>query len=207
MKQINEFTYQIYLTQLENIKYKKKPVQDFIKKLYEEGNNLYFNEERLEDLIYRFMLITRAIKYDKSIKLIKYEIRNKIANLANILITYTNTSKDIKQIYEFYLEYLSLSPNNLDELLIIDSNIEKLENSFYLSTYAIKEFRPFSYANNLIKLFLLQNSSNTKLVKSITSDSQKESYSIKEMENIINKYQSIIKEYNEHNNSNNATDK
>lgn len=202
---IDTFKYNALLAELESLKGKKKPVQDFIKKVYKLSNSFrYFDEsynKQPQTAKHALILATKAISYDSSKRPLKQKIKSSIEELANLLINRCIVSPDeIEEVYKYYVDAIHLGPNDLDELLKQDKLVEKLDEKtipIYLSTYTIKELRALSNMNIVARAYLLTNNPNSRLAKLLTSKTKHaETKAFEEMQNLIHALQNILNAYN-----------
>lgn len=198
---IDTFKYNALLAELESLKGKKKPVQDFIRKIYKLSNGFrYFNElyiKQPQTAKHALILATKAISYDSSKRPLKQEIKSSIEELANFLIARSIVSPDeVEEVYKYYVDTIQLVPNDLDELLKQDKLVEKLDEktiSIYLSTYLIRELRALSNGDIAARAYLLANNPNSRLAKILTLETKhSETRAFEEIQNLIRSLQNIL---------------
>lgn len=202
---IDTFKYNALLAELESLKGKKKPIQDFIKKVYKLSNSFrYFDEsykKQPQTAKYALILATKAISYDSSKRPLKQEIKSSIEALASFLINRCIVSPDeVEEVYKYYVGGIQLGPQDLDELLKQDELVEKLDEktiSIYFSTYSIRELRALSSGDIVARAYLLTNNPNSRLAKLLTSKTKHaETKAFEEMQNLIRTLQNILNAYN-----------
>lgn len=165
MEVIDFFKYKGLLAELEGIKGTKKPIHDFIKKIYKLSNEFkYYNKYTFKDqpdtCRYAFILVTKALTYDSSVNSINQKIKSDLRKLANTLIFREFVSADnMAETFEFYSEKVYFCPYTLDKLIDYIPLLEKLEiQNITLSLDYVDEFRIYNnsslsiykYMNNLL---------------------------------------------------------
>jgi len=197
---IDFFKYKGLLAELESIKGKKKPVHDFIKKLYKLFDEFYLspscNQETEQTARYIFMLVTKAITYDGSINTVNSKIIWNLKNLANQLTNCSIlTAENVLETYEHYPDCIDFRSFSIEDLLKHDKLIDKLGTKrTYMSYYSIKETKSISKEKEIIKLVLLRNNPKSLLGNSILSNRTHVEEALKEVQDIVNVLQPILKE-------------
>ena len=204
MYPINEFKYAILLAALEKIKGTKRPIDEFIKKVYTEADNSATID--LASLRYAFMLITRAINYRGAITQCNSTIRNRLDSIANILSDQVITTDNVLQTFEFWPNSICFKPKTLTDLKRIDGIMrilkeQKLKYTMY--DWHILETKHLEHAkrNFSIKMFVTStigtDSPILATLPSLTS-SFDPTLLIADIEETINNLQAILKETHEY---------
>lgn len=148
---IDFFKYKALLGELEPLKGKKKPVHDFIKKIYELSNKFRYYEENYKEqpqtARFAFMLVSRALKYDGSARSIKSDIIAKLSSLGGYLVSKKFVTADnVVETYEFSSRSIEFFPKSIKDL---DYQLELMQkipsNKINFKAYYLNEFRPFKY--------------------------------------------------------------
>jgi hypothetical protein len=202
MEAIDKFKYTALLAKLESIKGTKKPIHDFIKELAELSNNFLSqsNEYKEQPLtqMYAFMLASRALTYDKSIKQIPKCTRENIIRasqeliISNPLVDKSNTV----DIFKYWDNKLFFTPRYLKKLYRIDNLTELLSNPVTCYYFYIKELKVFTYDNYAAKLFLEKHNPNSKLAKAIEFNQLRHDKTIEELKQLTNLYTGVLNEHN-----------
>lgn len=165
MEVIDFFKYKELLAELEGIKGTKKPIHDFIKKVYKLSNEFqYYNKDTFKDqpdtCRYAFILVTKALTYDSSVNSINQKIKSDLCKLTNSLISRRFVSADnMAETFEFYSEKVYFCPYTLDKLIDYIPLLKELEiQNITLSIDYVDEFRIYNnsslaiykYMNNLL---------------------------------------------------------
>lgn len=205
---IDFFKYQALLAELERIKGAKKPIHDFIKKLYKLANSFsYYNTEYVhqpQTLRYAFMLATRAMKYDGSTNSIKVSVRNSIDTVPyNLFRNFWVTPENVLETFEYYTSIIEIRPASVIELLKVEPMIELLElPRISISYYSINELSQVMGSKQIVKLILLKNNPDSKLGISITSDDKQLAKDLLTLQDLVSTINPILKEQqHEHNSS------
>lgn len=164
MEQINEFQYQVLLATLESIKGTKKPIKDFITKVFNFTQSSY--RDSIETKTYKFKLITRAVHYSSAQQATTHEVFEWIEKTATILANSKEISYlETPEVFEFYFDTIILNPRTTQELLEADLKITLCKDKYFdLRTYNIIEFIPFSKPLVLVYLFIKHNAPNSTML-------------------------------------------
>ena len=204
MYPINEFTYAVLLAALEKIKGTKRPIDEFIKKVYTETDNSATVD--LASLRYAFMLITRAITYRGATTQCNSAIRNRLDSIANILSDQVITTDNVLQTFEFWPNSICFKPKTLTDLKRIDGIMrilkeQKLDYIMYnWHILEIKHLEP-STRNFSIKMFVTSTiGTDSPILATLPplTSSFDPTLLIANFEEIINNLQAILKETNEY---------
>ena len=168
MEVIDFFKYKGLLAELEGIKGTKKPIHDFIKKVYKLSNEFqYYNKDTFKDqpdtCRYAFILVTKALTYDSSVNSISQKIQSALRKLANSLISRGFVLADnMAETFEFYSEKVYFCPYTLDKLIDYIPLLEKLEiQNITLSLDYVDEFR--IYKNSSLAILAIHKYMNNLL--------------------------------------------
>ena len=126
MYPIDEFKYAVLLAALEKIKGTKGPIDEFIKKVYTETDNLSTID--IDSLRYAFIIITRAIEYSGAVKKCNNSIKTRLDSIADILVAQV-TAENVMQTFEFWSSSLIFKSGSLADLKRIDAVMRVLEQS------------------------------------------------------------------------------
>lgn len=204
MYPINEFKYAVLLAALEKIKGTKRPIDEFIKKVYTETDNSATLD--LASLRYAFMLITRAINYRGAITQCNSAIRNRLDSIANILSDQVITTDNVLQTFEFWPNSILFKPKTLTDLKRIDGIMRILKeqklNYIMYDWYIleIKHLEP-SKRNFSIKMFVTSTiGTDSPILETlpILTSNFDPTLLVASFEETVNHLQSIIKETNEY---------
>lgn len=162
MEVIDFFKYNALLAELENIKsFKstKKPIQEFISKIYELANKFNYYDKDYRDqpetLRYSFMLATKAMSYYTSKNNIKHNIIKDINFSSRYLINKKFiTPEQVTETFKYYNEKVHLSPNSIKQLLEWIPYLEVLgPDRVILTLSIINEFRIFSQTEKSVVIY------------------------------------------------------
>ena len=204
MYPINEFKYAVLLAALEKIKGTKRPIDEFIKKVYTETDNS--DTIDLASLRYAFMLITRAINYRGATTQCNSAIRNRLDSIANILSDQVITTDNVLQTFEFWPNSIRFKPKTLTDLKRIDGIMRILKeqklNYIMYDWYVleIKHLKP-SKRNFSIKMFVTSTIGTDSPILAtlpILTNNFDPTLLVASFEETVNNLQSIIKETNEY---------
>ena len=211
MEVIDFFKYKGLLAELEGIKGTKKPIHDFIKKVYKLSNEFqYYNKDTFIDqpdtCRYAFILVTKALTYDSSVNSINQKIKYDLLKLANILIYKGFVLADnIAETFEFYSEKVYFCPYTLDKLIDYIPLLEKLEiQNITLSVDYVDEFRIYNnnsslaihkYINNLLG----PENIVSKILEQKSSTKEDFDKILKKTEQLLEINKTILKDSHEHN--------
>lgn len=211
METIDFFKYKSLLAELENIKsFKstKKPIQEFISKIYELSNKLnYYDNNYInqpETLRYSFMLTTRAMSYYTSKNNIKHSIIKDINFSSRYLITKKFiTPEQVTETFEYYNEKVSLTPDSIKQLLEWIPYLEALgPDKVALTLYAINEFRIFSQTEKSIVIYfnkLLGPDNIISKCSNLTISESDKQKSLNQAKYLLDIYNTLLKDSDEHN--------
>lgn len=210
MEVIDEFKYKGLLAELEGIKGTKKPIHDFIKKVYELSNELRMvtrdYTSQPQTAVNAFRLVSKALVYDASSKPIRYSITRDLEYLANQIISKPLVTVDnVLEVFEFWQNKLSVSPDSIKQLVELLPIAEKLgPDRIHISTYNIKEVALAYQDERLTQLYLnnLFGSDNViskRLSQSYPITQADKDKLLEKTKHILHVYNTILKELDEHN--------
>lgn len=210
MSTIDQFKYKALLAELESIKGTKKPVSDFINKIYELSNQFStYDPEFHETARYAFILITKAITYNNSNIKIKASLNKQAQDLARLLIAKSIVTIDnIVETFEFYNDTISFYPESVKILPTYEVMINLLKDthSINFTTYQLAEFKGFYNSNPLISLYIKSVfGKDCIFFKYMRNPSPIKATTVEDLENIINVLQITLKEVHEQLSSNGTT--
>ena len=211
METIDFFKYNGLLAELENIKsFKstKKPIQEFISKIYELANkfNSYDKNyiEQPETLRYSFMLVTKAMSYYTSKNNIKHNIIRDINISSRYLINKKFiTPEQVTETFKYYNERVHLLPNSIKQLLELIPYLKVLgPDRVILNLSIINEFKIFPQTEKSIVIYfdkllgpgnIISKCSNLTILE---SDKQQ---SLNQVKDLLDIYNTLLKDSDEHN--------
>lgn len=210
MEVIDFFKYKGLLAELESIKGTKKPIHDFIKKVYKLSNEFnYYNKDTFKEqpytCRYAFILVTKALTYDSSVNSINQKIKSDLYKLANSLISRECISADnIAETFEFYSKKVYFCPYTLDKLIDYIPLLEKLEiqnitlNVDYVNEFSIYDNSSLAihkYMNNLLG----PDNIVSKLLEQKSSTEEDFDKLLKKAKQLLEIHKTILKDLHEHN--------
>ena len=204
MYPINEFKYAILLAALEKIKGTKRPIDEFIKKVYTETDNSATID--LASLRYAFMIITRAIDYSRAINKCNSVIMKRLESVADTLSDQVITTDNVLQTFEFWPNDVCFKPKTLTDLKRIDGIMrilkeQKLKYTMYdWYILEIKHLEP-SERNFSIKMFVTSTIGTDSPILAalpLLTNNFDPTLLVASFEETVNNLQSIIKETNEY---------
>lgn len=210
MEIIDFFKYKGLLAELESIKGTKKPIHDFIKKVYKLSNEFsYYNKDTFKEqpdtCRYAFILVTKALTYDSSVNSINQKIKSDLYKLANSLISRECVSADnMAETFEFYSEKVYFCPYTLDKLIDYIPLLEKLEiqnitlNVDYVNEFSIYDNSSLAihkYMNNLLG----PDNIVSKILEQKSSTEEDFDKLLKKAKQLLEINKTILKDSHEHN--------
>ena len=210
MEVIDFFKYKGLLAELEGIKGTKKPIHDFIKKVYKLSNEFnYYNKDTFKEqpytCRYTFILVTKALTYDSSVNSINQKIKSDLRKLANNLISRGFVSSDnMAETFEFYSEKVYFCPYNLDKLIDYIPLLEKLEiQNITLTVDYVNEFSIYDNSSLAIHKYMdnLLGPDNivSKILEQKSSTEEDFDKLLKKAEQLLEINKTILKDSHEHN--------
>lgn len=203
MEPIDYFKYKALLAELNSNKDSKGGMTKFINKVYKLSQQLIFTNGFKESTRYAFILITKAIHFNRSIRKCPGTINGQLDSVANALINSTViTADNVLETYEFWKSSLKFIPNNLTDLNRIETILQtSLSTNSHISlyTYNIKELYAFSGNIELLtKIYVLTTIGQESLIlKYLIRDCVFDESVISSLEATINNLQLILKETHE----------
>lgn len=155
MELIDYFKYKSLLAELEKVKGTKKPLRDFINRIYELSNNFsltHKGEKTPESARYCFMLASRALSYNTGNIIIKDKLVKDLKTLSITLLTSgAVTPENVLETYEFWDKSLYIDIRRLNDVHILEPLIAKM-NPDIITIYAglLSEF--FMYVDTEVAL-------------------------------------------------------
>ena len=141
MEYIDHFKYMGLLAELEKVKGTKKPLRDFINRIYELSNEFsltHKGEKAPESARYCFMLASRALSYNTGNIIIKDKLIRDLKTLSKTLLTSgAVTPENVLETYEFWDNKLDIDIRYLKDLIILEPIIAKMnpDDILYLWDY------------------------------------------------------------------------
>ena len=209
MEYIDHFKYMGLLAELERVKGTKKPLRDFINRIYELSNNFSTTnkgEKAPESARYCFMVVSRALSYNTGNITIRYELIKDLKTLSKTLLTSgAVTPENVLETYEFWDKNLDIDIRYLKDLLTLEPIIAKM-NPDDITLYAglISEFFMYASTEKVVSLYLKRVLSPDNAISSIL-DKKYEDLNKYEQADIrrqalimIERHTQILKELDEH---------
>lgn len=203
MEPIDYFKYKALLAELNSNKDSKVGMTKFINKVYKLSQQLIFTNGFKESTRYAFILITKAIHFNRSIRKCPGIINGRLDSVSNSLINSTViTADNVLETYEFWKSSLKFIPNNLTDLNRIETILQtslSTNSHIHLYTYNIKELYAFSGNIELLtKIYVLTTIGQESLIlKYLKSACVFDESVISSLEATINNLQLILKETHE----------
>lgn len=172
MEYLDYFKYMGLLAELEKVKGTKKPLRDFINRIYELSNNFsttHNGEKTPESARYCFMLVSRALSYNAGNIIIKDKLVKDLKTLSKTLITSgAVTPENVLVTYEFWNKNLDIDIRYLKDLSILEPIIAKM-NSDDITIYTglISEFFMYASTEKVVSLYLKRIVSPNNAISSI----------------------------------------
>ncbi len=209
MEYLDHFKYIGLLAELERIKGTKKPLRDFINRIYELSNNfstIHKGEKTPESARYCFMLASRALSYNTGNITIRYDLIKDLEILSKSLLTSgAITPENVLETYEFWDEKLYIDIRYLKDLSTLEPIIAKM-NPDDITIYAglISEFFMYASTEKVVSLYLKRvlspdNAISSRLDKNCGDLNKYEQAGIRNQALImIERHTQILKELDEH---------
>ena len=209
MEYLDYFKYMGLLAELEKVKGTKKPLRDFVNKVYDLSNEFsltHKGEKTPESARYCFMLASRALSYNTGNITIRYELTKDLKILSKTLLTSgAITPENVLETYEFWDNKLDIDIRNLKDLITLEPIIAKMnpdDITFYVGLLS----ELFMYANTekAVSLYLKRVLSPNNTISSILDKkcgdlSKYEQADIRRQALImIERHTQILKELDEH---------
>ena len=172
MEYLDYFKYMGLLAELEKVKGTKKPLRDFINRIYELSNNFSTTnkgEKTPESARYCFMLVSRALSYNTGNIIIKDKLIRDLDTLSKTLLTSgAVTPENVLETYEFWDKNLNIDIRYLKDLHILEPLIAKM-NPDDITVYAglISEFFMYASTEKVVSLYLKRILSSDNAISSI----------------------------------------
>ena len=209
MEYLDHFKYMGLLAELERVKETKKPLRDFVNRVYNLSNNFsttHKGEKTPESAKYCFMLASRALSYNTENIIIKDKLIRDLKTLSKTLLTSgAITPENVLETYEFWDNLLYIDIRNLKDLVTIEPLVAKLNpDNITLYTGLISEFFMYSNTEKVVSLYLKRvlspdNSISSILDKKIGDLNKSEQADIRRQALImIERHTQILKELDEH---------
>ena len=158
MEYLDHFKYMGLLAELEKVKGTKKPLRDFINRIYELSQEFSLNhkgQKTPESARYCFMLVSRALSYNTGNIIIKDKLIRDLKTLSKTLLTSgALTPENILETYEFWDRNLDIDIRYLKDLIILEPIIAKMNpDNITLYTGLISEFFMYSNTEKVVSLY------------------------------------------------------
>ena len=159
MEYLDHFKYMGLLAELEKVKGTKKPLRDFVNRVYDLSQEFSLNhkgQKTPESARYCFMLSSRALSYNTGNIIIKDKLLRDLKTLSKTLLTSgAITSENVLETYEFWDKNLDIDIRNLKDLLTLEPIIAKM-NPDDITIYVglLSEFFNYTSTEKAVSLYL-----------------------------------------------------
>lgn len=159
MEYIDHFKYMGLLAELEKVKGTKKPLRDFVNRVYDLSQEFSLNhkgQKTPESARYCFMVVSRALSYNTGNIIIKDKLIKDLKTLSKTLLTSgAVTPENVLETYEFWDRNLDIDIRYLKDLSILEPIIAKM-NSDDIAIYAglLSEFFMYASTEKVVSLYL-----------------------------------------------------
>ena len=209
MEYLDHFKYMGLLAELERVKGTKKPLRDFVNRVYNLSNEFsltHKGEKTPESARYCFMLVSRALSYNAGNIIIKDKLVKDLKTLSKTLLTSgAITPENVLETYEFWDNKLDIDIRNLKDLLTLEPIIAKMNpDDITLYVGLLSEFYMYSNTEIAVSLYLKRVLSSDNAISNILYEKHKyiskhEQASIRNQALImIERHTQILKELDEH---------
>ena len=209
MEYLDHFKYMGLLAELERVKGTKKPLRDFVNRVYNLSNEFsltHKGEKTPESARYCFMLVSRALSYNAGNIIIKDKLVKDLKTLSKTLLTSgAITPENVLETYEFWDNKLDIDIRNLKDLLTLEPIIAKMNpDDITLYVGLLSEFYMYSNTERAVSLYLKRVLSSDNAISNILDERHKdiskhEQAGIRNQALImIERHTQILKELDEH---------
>ena len=172
MEYLDYFKYMGLLAELEKVKGTKKPLRDFVNKVYDLSNEFsltHKGEKTPESARYCFMLVSRALSYNTGNIVIRDKLLRDLKTLSKTLLTSgAVTPENVLETYEFWDKNLSIDIRYLNDLLTLEPIIAKMNpDDITLYVRLLSEFFMYSSTEKAVSLYLKRILSPNNAISSI----------------------------------------
>ena len=172
MEYLDHFKYMGLLAELERVKGTKKPLRDFINRIYELSNNfstIHKGEKAPESARYCFMVVSRALSYNTGNIIIKDKLIRDLKTLSKTLLTSgAVTPENVLETYKFWDKNLSIDIRYLKDLITLEPILAKMNpDDITLYTGRISEFFMYASTEKVVSLYLKRILSPNNAISSI----------------------------------------
>ena len=159
MEYLDHFKYMGLLAELERVKGTKKPLRDFINRIYELSNNFSTTnkgEKTPESARYCFRVVSKALSYNTGNIIIKDKLLRDLKTLSKTLLTSgAITPENVLETYEFWDRNLDIDIRNLKDLLTLEPIIAKMNpDDIALYVGLLSEFFMYASTEKVVSLYL-----------------------------------------------------
>lgn len=209
MEYLDHFKYMGLLAELEKVKGTKKPLRDFVNRVYELSNNFSTTnkgESTPESARYCFMIASRALSYNTGNIIIKDKLIRDLKTLSKTLLTSgAVTPENVLETYEFCDKNFNIDIRNLKDLVTLKPLITKL-NSDNITIYVglLSEFFMYVNTEKVVSLYLKRVLSPDNVISNILDKKYgdltkpEQSYMREQALIMIERHTQILKGLDEH---------
>ena len=209
MEYLDHFKYMGLLAELEKVKGTKKPLRDFVNRVYDlsqEFSLTHKGEKTPESARYCFMVVSRALAYNTGNIVIRDKLLRDLKTLSKTLLTSgAVTPENVLETYEFWDKNLNIDIRNLKDLTALEPLVAKLNPAdITLYTGLLSEFFMYANTEKVISLYLKRvlspnNVISSMLDKNLGDLNKSEQADIRRQTLImIERHTQILKELDEH---------
>lgn len=209
MEYLDHFKYMGLLAELEKVKGTKKPLRDFVNRVYDLSQEFSLNhkgQKTPESARYCFMLVSRALSYNAGNIIIKDKLVKDLKTLSKTLLTSgAVTPENVLETYEFWDRNLDIDTSYLKDLVTIEPLVAKLNpDDITLYVGLLSEFYMYSNTERAVSLYLKRVLSPNNAISSILDKkcgdlNKYEQANIRNQALImIERHTQILKELDEH---------
>ena len=209
MEYLDHFKYMGLLAKLEKVKGTKKPLRDFVNRVYNLSNEFkltHKGEKTPESARYCFMLVSRALSYNTGNIIIKDKLIRDLKTLSKTLLTSgAVTPENVLETYELWDNLLYIDIRNLKDLVTIEPILAKMNpDNITLYVGLLSEFFMYANTEKAVSLYLKRVLSPDNAISSILDETHKnlskhDQDSIRKQALImIERHTQILKELDEH---------
>ena len=158
MEYLDHFKYMGLLAELDRVKGTKKPLSDFVNRVYDLSQEFSLNhkgEKTPESARYCFMLVSRALSYNTGNIIIKDKLIRDLNTLSKTLLTSgAVTPENVLETYEFWDNKLDIDIRNLKDLFTLEPIIAKMNpDDITLYVGLLSEFYMYSNTEKVVSLY------------------------------------------------------
>ena len=172
MEYLDHFKYMGLLAELEMVKGTKKPLRDFINRIYTLSQEFSLNhkgQKTPESARYCFMVVSRALSYNTGNIVIRDKLLRDLKTLSKTLLTSGSiTPENVLETYEFWDNKLDIDIRKLQDLITLEPIIAKMNpDDITLYVGLLSEFFMYASTEKVASLYLKRVLSPDNAISSI----------------------------------------